>query len=205
MNVPRDHAFARAGASTRHLLHGDGVYACRTLEHDHPRLCVSLNRRLSNAYRRDSSHLSRLLRRRPRRTLEDAIATLAQKISSSAQEQKKRKIAVLPFDEAEGRKTVLATYIPETLVTNLFQLGRFEIVERHSRKGNRRAADAEMGKERSTRKRRRKSARSPVSKRLLLARSPSSWSISPSTAGSSTRPPPRYSGLQRRSSQKTRT
>ncbi|HYR27809.1 MAG TPA: FlgO family outer membrane protein [Thermoanaerobaculia bacterium] len=63
-------------------------------------------------------------------TLEDAIATLAQKISSSAQEQKKRKIAVLPFDEAEGRKTVLATYVPETLVTNLFQLGRYEIVER---------------------------------------------------------------------------
>lgn len=63
-------------------------------------------------------------------TLEDAIATLAKKISTSAQEQKKRKIAVLPFDEAAGRKTVLATYIPETLVTNLFQLGRYEIVER---------------------------------------------------------------------------
>jgi TolB-like protein len=63
-------------------------------------------------------------------TLEDAIATLAKKISSSAEEQKKRKIAVLPFDEAAGRKTVLATYIPETLVTNLFQLGRYEIVER---------------------------------------------------------------------------
>lgn len=62
--------------------------------------------------------------------LEDAIDTLAREISSSAKEQKKRKIAVLPFDEAKGKESVLSTYVPETLVTNLFRLGRYEIVER---------------------------------------------------------------------------
>ncbi|HEY0142116.1 MAG TPA: FlgO family outer membrane protein [Thermoanaerobaculia bacterium] len=62
--------------------------------------------------------------------LEDAIDTLAREISSSVKEQKKRKIAILPFDEAKGKESVLSTYVPETLVTNLFRLGRFEIVER---------------------------------------------------------------------------
>src|SRR5207244_2920291 len=67
---------------------------------------------------------------RAQKTLGDGIKELATQISTSAAKQQKQKIAVLPFRELEGQPTVLGTYLAEELVTNLFQLGNFEIVER---------------------------------------------------------------------------
>jgi len=64
------------------------------------------------------------------KTLGDGIKELSTQISTSAAKQQKQKIAVLPFRELEGQPTVLGTYLAEELVTNLFQLGNFEIVER---------------------------------------------------------------------------
>src|SRR5438132_3850070 len=64
------------------------------------------------------------------KTLGDGIKDLAAQITASAAKQQKQKIAVLPFRELEGQPTVLGTYLAEELVTNLFQLGNFEIVER---------------------------------------------------------------------------
>lgn len=60
----------------------------------------------------------------------DGLADLATQISASAQRQEKQRIAVLPFRELEGQASVLSTYVAEELVTNLFQLGNFKIVER---------------------------------------------------------------------------
>lgn len=60
----------------------------------------------------------------------DAIKELATQITASATRQEKQKIAVLPFHELDGQPTVLGTFIAEELVTNLFQLGNFKIVER---------------------------------------------------------------------------
>jgi curli biogenesis system outer membrane secretion channel CsgG len=64
------------------------------------------------------------------RTLGDGIKDLATQITSSAAKQEKQRIAVLPFHELDGPPTVLGTYLAEELVTNLFQLGNFKIVER---------------------------------------------------------------------------
>jgi curli biogenesis system outer membrane secretion channel CsgG len=64
------------------------------------------------------------------RTLGDGIKELATQINTSATKQKKQKIAVLPFHELDGQPTVLGAYLAEELVTDLFQLGNFEIVER---------------------------------------------------------------------------
>lgn len=58
------------------------------------------------------------------------IKELATQITASATRQEKQKIAVLPFHELDGQPTVLGTYVAEELVTNLFQLGNFKIVER---------------------------------------------------------------------------
>jgi curli biogenesis system outer membrane secretion channel CsgG len=62
--------------------------------------------------------------------LGEGIKELATQITTSAAKQDKQKIAVLPFHELEGRPTILGTYLAEELVTNLFQLGNFKIVER---------------------------------------------------------------------------
>lgn len=62
--------------------------------------------------------------------LGDGIVELATQITTSAAKQEKRRIAVLPFRELDGQPTVLGTYLAEELVTNLFQLGNFKIVER---------------------------------------------------------------------------
>jgi curli biogenesis system outer membrane secretion channel CsgG len=64
------------------------------------------------------------------KTLGDGIKDLATQITASAAKQEKQKIAVLPFHELDGQPTVLGTYLAEELVTNLFQLGNFKIVER---------------------------------------------------------------------------
>ena len=62
--------------------------------------------------------------------LADAVQDLATQIASKVEQEKKRRIAVLPFLELDGRSTVLSTYLPEELVTHLFNLGTFHIVER---------------------------------------------------------------------------
>lgn len=63
-------------------------------------------------------------------TLDAGIKDLASQISTSAAKEEKKRIAVLPFRELDGQPTVLGTYLAEALVTNLFQLGNFKIVER---------------------------------------------------------------------------
>lgn len=64
------------------------------------------------------------------KTLGDGIKDLATQITASAAKQEKRRVAVLPFRELDGQPTVLGTYLAEELVTNLFQMGNFKIVER---------------------------------------------------------------------------
>jgi TolB-like protein len=63
-------------------------------------------------------------------TLVDGVKDLATQISATATKQAKQKIAVLPFHELEGQSTVLGSYVAEELVTNLVQLGNFNVVER---------------------------------------------------------------------------
>jgi len=58
------------------------------------------------------------------------IEELAKQITASATKQEKQRIAVLPFRELDGQPTVFGRYLAEELVTNLFQLGNFKIVER---------------------------------------------------------------------------
>jgi len=60
----------------------------------------------------------------------DAAKDLARQISIAASKHGKRKIAVIPFRELDGRSTVLGTYLAEELVTDLFSTGRVEVVER---------------------------------------------------------------------------
>src|SRR5437899_483275 len=64
------------------------------------------------------------------RVLSEGIKDLASQISSSVTQQQKRKIAVLPFRELDGRATVLGTYMSEALVTQLVNSGNLEVVER---------------------------------------------------------------------------
>jgi curli biogenesis system outer membrane secretion channel CsgG len=67
---------------------------------------------------------------RAQKTLDEGVAELATQITTSATKQEKQRIAVLPFHELDGPPTVLGTYLAEELVTKLFQLGNFKIVER---------------------------------------------------------------------------
>lgn len=64
------------------------------------------------------------------KTLDEGVTELATQITTSATKQEKQRIAVLPFHELDGQPTVLGTYLAEELVTKLFQLGNFKIVER---------------------------------------------------------------------------
>ena len=64
------------------------------------------------------------------KTLDEGITELATQITTRATTQEKQRIAVLPFHELDGQPTVLGTYLAEELVTKLFQLGNFKIVER---------------------------------------------------------------------------
>ena len=64
------------------------------------------------------------------RVLSEGIKDLASQISSSVTQQQKRKIAVPPFRELDGRATVLGTYMSEALVTQLVNSGNLEVVER---------------------------------------------------------------------------
>jgi TolB-like protein len=62
--------------------------------------------------------------------LVDGVKDLATQISATATKQAKKKIAVLPFRELDGQPTILGTYMAEELVTNLVQIGNFQVVER---------------------------------------------------------------------------
>ena len=62
--------------------------------------------------------------------LSEGIKDLATQIAKNVAKDQKRKIAVLPFKELDGRSTVLGTYLAEELVTDLFNAGDIEIVER---------------------------------------------------------------------------
>lgn len=64
------------------------------------------------------------------KSLSDGISDLASQISAKAAKVQKKKIAVLPFREIDGRETVLGTYLSEELITDLFNLGGMDIVER---------------------------------------------------------------------------
>jgi TolB-like protein len=64
------------------------------------------------------------------KTLDEGVTELATQITTRATKQEKQRIAVLPFHELDGQPTVLGTFLAEELVTKLFQLGNFKIVER---------------------------------------------------------------------------
>src|SRR5215216_1403721 len=64
------------------------------------------------------------------KTLSEGISDLAVQISAKATQVQKKKIAVLPFHELDGRTTVLGAYLAEELITDLFNQGGREIVER---------------------------------------------------------------------------
>jgi TolB-like protein len=67
---------------------------------------------------------------RPRSGDRFAVKDVATQISATATKQAKQKIAILPFHELDGQPTILGTYMAEELVTNLVQLGNFQVVER---------------------------------------------------------------------------
>src|SRR4051812_31780580 len=62
--------------------------------------------------------------------LSEGIKDLATQIATNVSKEKKQKIAILPFRELDGKPTILGNYISEELVTDLFMIGGFEIVER---------------------------------------------------------------------------
>jgi TolB-like protein len=64
------------------------------------------------------------------KVLSEGIEDLATQIATNVAKEKKQRIAILPFRELDGRPTVLSKFIPEELVTHLFAIGGFEIVER---------------------------------------------------------------------------
>ncbi len=66
------------------------------------------------------------------KTFSDGIRELASQIGAGigTDATHKKRIAVIPFRELDGRTTVLGTYLAEELVTALFQAGGLEIIER---------------------------------------------------------------------------
>jgi len=58
------------------------------------------------------------------------LDTCASRIAVSVPGQGRRKIAVLPFPDANRRASALGTYISEELVTRLVNSGSFDVVER---------------------------------------------------------------------------
>ncbi len=63
--------------------------------------------------------------------LDTAVNALTDQINKYMVEQKKTKIAVIPFTDLQKQRImVLGSYIAEELTTNLFLTGKFKIVER---------------------------------------------------------------------------
>lgn len=63
------------------------------------------------------------------RLLADGVKDLAEQIAAKAKEQQKLRVAVLPFQELDGRPTVLGIFLAEELFTHLVNSG-LEIIER---------------------------------------------------------------------------
>jgi TolB-like protein len=64
------------------------------------------------------------------KSLPDGLKDLATQIASKASKEKKQKIAILPFNDLDGKPARLGSYISEELVTELIGIGGFDIVER---------------------------------------------------------------------------
>ncbi|HEY6324252.1 MAG TPA: FlgO family outer membrane protein [Thermoanaerobaculia bacterium] len=62
--------------------------------------------------------------------LSQGIKDLAADILAKVTRQQKHRVAVLPFREINGRKTILDSHLSETLLTELFAAGTLEVVER---------------------------------------------------------------------------
>jgi TolB-like protein len=64
-------------------------------------------------------------------SLDEGINALTDQINKYMVEQKKTKIAIIPFPDIQKQKVyVLGNFIAEELTTNLFSTGKFKIVER---------------------------------------------------------------------------
>src|SRR4030042_1370572 len=64
-------------------------------------------------------------------SLDTAINSLTDQINKYMLEQKKTKIAIIPFPDLQRQSvTVLGSFLAEELTTNLFTTGKFMIVER---------------------------------------------------------------------------
>ena len=61
---------------------------------------------------------------------EAAVDTLARQIVSEMDSRQKRAIAILGFVDDSGRESALGRFLAEELTTRLFQVGRFEVIER---------------------------------------------------------------------------
>jgi TolB-like protein len=64
------------------------------------------------------------------RVLSQGVKDLAADILAKATKEQKHRVAVLPFREVNGRKTILDSYLSETLLTLLVAPGSLEVVER---------------------------------------------------------------------------
>jgi TolB-like protein len=66
-----------------------------------------------------------------RQSLDEGINALTEQINKYMVEQKKTKIAIIPFPDIQKQKVnVFGSFIAEELTTNLFTTGKFKIVER---------------------------------------------------------------------------
>ncbi len=66
-----------------------------------------------------------------RQDLDEGINALTEQINKYMVEQKKTKIAIIPFPDIQKQKVnVFGSFIAEELTTNLFTTGKFKIVER---------------------------------------------------------------------------
>lgn len=62
--------------------------------------------------------------------LAEGIKDLAADILAKVTQEQKHRVAVLPFREISGRKTILDPYLSEALLTELIATGKIEVVER---------------------------------------------------------------------------
>ena len=63
------------------------------------------------------------------KTLADGVKELATQISASTTKEQKRRVAVVPFKELDGKTTILGTYLAEELLSHLVNAG-LKVVER---------------------------------------------------------------------------
>lgn len=63
--------------------------------------------------------------------LDDALDKLSEQINQNMVEQKKTKIAIIPFPNLNNEITKLGSYLAEELTTSLFMTGKFKVIERN--------------------------------------------------------------------------